>query len=172
MIADGGLLYRLCRTVLTAVLLAASGCTVANPYDIDGDEFATLHNWSHRDEDSRAVTSFMFSHADGHYLFQGLMTPAAEHEAIVPPGERRVVVEVVHLPHGYFPQGFGLSGTELYKAYVGFTIPARKGAHYRANGTVAGRSADVWVEEVDGARVSEVVRVPLATHPEALERVY
>lgn len=163
---------RVRRAIRPLLPLAVAACAATNPYGIEGDDFATLHNWSRTDETSGAVTSFLFSHADGHYLFQGLVTPRAKQRIRIPTGERRLIVEIVHLPHGYFPQGFSPSGSELYKTFVRFTVTAAKGVNYRANGTIDGRNAEVWIEEAGGERVSEVVSAPLSAHPEALEKVY
>ncbi|RWW97018.1 hypothetical protein [Aestuariirhabdus litorea] len=145
------------------IVLSASlpGCAATNPYNVVDDNYSLLHNWMK--EKDEGLISLFFNHSDDNFLNWGLFKARKDVVFKVPSGHRVVIVNVIYAPNGVWRMGGPFN---LHETFVRINFNAEKGKSYQPNATIQNGIAEVWVEEVGGKIVSDVVSAKIIPYVE------
>lgn len=134
------------------VLVLLSGCGSTNPYNVPEGEGAFLQNRIVKEP--RSMYAYQFLHADDEFL-----TTWTKNEYTmkypIPPGEISVHVMVTYFPRLMALGAHYLPGN-IREIHTRVSFDAFEGQTYHVACEIKNNLAYVWIEDIDGNRVSEI----------------
>ena len=140
------------RRLACCILFALLSACAQTKFEVSESTSSILMNWY--ETVAGKYYAYCFISVNERHLEEG-WTARREAKHTIPSGETAVRLEMIYGPEG--AGGFKAPFKPIYWIWAEVKFNAKAGHTYKANGEIVENQVHMWVEDLSGERVSDVV---------------